>query len=186
MEAIGRLAGGIAHDFNYVLAVIVSNAEVLPREADAADSARIDLHEINRAGPRAADLTRRLLAFSRQQAPEPRALDVNEFVVGVGGMLARVRVEDVELRTLLAPDLGLVETGAGRLEHVLLNVTVNAGDVVPSSARPTSVTATVGLDESYVRQAKPGKGMQMTQRKPFNWNQTERSPVRPADCSSPR
>ena len=108
LEAVGRLAGGIAHDFNNLLSVILSYSELLSMELGADDRARLVLSEITKAGARAADLTRQMLAFSRQQVLDLRVLDLNEVVASVGKMLSRVIGEDVELRTLLSPKLASV------------------------------------------------------------------------------
>jgi PAS domain S-box-containing protein len=95
MEAIGRLAGGVAHDFNNVLSVILSYTEMLLVSARPGDPLRDDLQEIKTAANRAATLTRQLLAFSRQQLLQPRAVDLREILVGMSGMLSRLLGEDV-------------------------------------------------------------------------------------------
>ena len=97
MEAIGSLAGGVAHDFNNLLTVILSYAEMLGDQAAPESPLRSDLEEIRRAGERAADLTRQLLAFSRQQILQPRIVDLNEILSGMEKMLHRLIGEDIEL-----------------------------------------------------------------------------------------
>ena len=90
MEAVGRLAGGIAHDFNNLLSVIISYTTMLAADADPASAIAQDLHEIKKAGERAADLTRQLLAFSRQQVLAPAVLDLNEIIAKMDKLLRRV------------------------------------------------------------------------------------------------
>src|SRR5690606_23765198 len=90
MEAIGRLAGGVAHDFNNVLSVILSCAYFAMEELQEGEPIREDIEQIHTAGLRAADLTRQLLAFSRQQALQLQVLDVNQVVTGTEKMLRRV------------------------------------------------------------------------------------------------
>ena len=98
MEAVGSLAGGVAHDFNNLLSVILSYTDADPRRAASpADPARADLEEMQKAGQRAAELTRQLLAFSRKQVLQPEVLDLNEVVVGIEKMLRRLLGEDIEL-----------------------------------------------------------------------------------------
>jgi signal transduction histidine kinase len=106
LEAVGRLAGGVAHDFNNLLSVILSYTEMLI--ADHAFSARghAELEEIKRAGERAADLTRQMLAFSRQQVLEPKVIDLNDVLANLHKMLGRVLGEDIELKLLRRGGLG--------------------------------------------------------------------------------
>src|SRR5207245_1018550 len=106
MEAVGRLAGGVAHDFNNILTAILGSAELLIQDLPEGHEHRIDAEEIRRAAQRAADLTRQLLAFSRQQELAPKVLDLNAVVQGVERMLRRLIGENIELRTTLAGDLG--------------------------------------------------------------------------------
>ncbi len=135
MEAIGQLAGGIAHDFNNLLTSVLGHAELILAELHPGSSMLEDVEGIREAGLRAAALTRQLLAFSRKQVLEPRSLDVNAVVVGVGKMLRRLIGEDVELVTDLDPALGSVRADPGQIEQVVLNLAVNARDAMPEGGR---------------------------------------------------
>ena len=159
LEAIGRLAGGIAHDFNNILTAILGTSDLLLKDLDAGSRAREDVEEIRRAGQRAAGLTRQLLVFSRQQVLDPRVLDLNAIVTNAQTMLRRLIGEDVDLRTILAPDLGAVRADAGQLEQVIVNLTVNARDAMPRGGVVTVETANVELDGGYAERhipARPG------------------------------
>ncbi|HET6281094.1 MAG TPA: PAS domain-containing protein, partial [Polyangia bacterium] len=117
MEAVGRLAGGIAHDFNNLLSVIISYATILAMEVDPESEVAEGLGEVRRAGERAADLTRQLLAFSRQQVLAPRTIDLNDVIDRMDRMLRRVIGEDLQLKTTKAPELGRIKADPGQLEQ---------------------------------------------------------------------
>jgi len=151
LEAIGRLAGGIAHDFNNLLSVILSYAEMLIADHAFSARGRAELEEIKRAGERAADLTRQMLAFSRQQVLEPKVIDLNEVMANLHKMLGRVLGEDIELKLLPARQLGLVLADPGQLEQVIMNLVVNARDAMPRGGKLTIATSNVELDQAYAR-----------------------------------
>ena len=148
LEAIGRLAGGVAHDFNNLLTVILSYSDMLIEDPDAPASQRPLIEEIRRAGLSAADLTRQLLAFSRQQVLDPRILDLNLVLVEVANMLTRVLGEDIETRMTLAPDLGRVRVDRGQVEQIVMNLAVNARDAMPKGGLLRLETRNVELDEA--------------------------------------
>lgn len=148
MEAVGRLAGGVAHDFNNLLAVITGYAMLLRGALPAEGPSHDRLAQIRRAADRAADLTRQLLAFSRQQRLEPRTVDLNELVAGTTKMLDRLIGADVELVAMLRPSAGHVRVDPGQIEQVLLNLAVNARDAMPEGGRLIIETAAAELDPS--------------------------------------
>ena len=163
MEAIGRLAGGVAHDFNNLLTVILSYSELLLEDVPP-DSVGIrdDLTQIRKAAQGAGELTRQLLAFSRQQVLQPRVVDLNAAVSGIERLLARVLREDIQLRCTLGADVGTIRVDPGQLEQVIMNLAVNARDAMPNGGMVTIETANVELDDAYLEAhpiAKPGLGV---------------------------
>ena len=149
MEAIGRLAGGVAHDFNNLLSVVLSYSTFALSALDADDPVAADVREIQSAGKRAADLTRQLLAFSRQQMLAPAVLDLNEVVGHMDTMLQRLIGEDVDLRTITPPRIGKVKVDRGQIEQVIMNLAINARDAMPNGGTLTIETADIFLDEPY-------------------------------------
>jgi PAS domain S-box-containing protein len=151
MEAVGRLAGGVAHEVNNMMTVILGFGEFLRRGYEAGDRRATDLEQILRAASRAADVTRQLLAFSRQQILQPRVLDLNGVVEGVAPMLRRLLGETVLLELRLAPGLGTVKADPGQVEQALVNLALNARDAMPRDGRLAIETAEVELDDTYLR-----------------------------------
>jgi two-component system cell cycle sensor histidine kinase/response regulator CckA len=149
MEAVGRLAGGVAHDFNNLLSVILSYAEMLSAAVKPDEPMRAEIEEIRTAGLRAAELTKQLLAFSRQQVLEAKVLDLNQSVVGMEKMLRRLLGADIELTTLTAAGLGSVRADVSQVEQVVMNLAVNARDAMPEGGKLTIGTANVELDVDY-------------------------------------
>jgi two-component system cell cycle sensor histidine kinase/response regulator CckA len=133
IESVGRLAGGIAHDFNNLLTAILGYTELLIGNKPEGDPELGDLHEIQRAGQRAAVLTQQLLAFGRKQVLLPRDVDLNEIVKSVQTMLARLIREDVTLTCTPAPEPAIVRVDAAQFEQVIVNLVLNARDALPSS-----------------------------------------------------
>jgi signal transduction histidine kinase len=165
MEMVGRLAGGIAHDFNNVLSVILGYGEMVLRDLRPGEPMRDDVQEILKAGRRAADLTRQLLMFSRQQVIAPRVLDLDELLGGMQRMLERLVGEDIELRTLAGASPGRVRVDPGSIEQVIMNLVVNARDAMPAGGTITLETAKVTLDEAYAQAhlgARPGAYLRLS------------------------
>src|SRR5437879_7664228 len=148
MEVVGQLAGGVAHDFNNLLGVILGCAELISECADLSH-VRKRAEEIQKAGQRAADLTRQRLAFSRKQMLEPTVIDLNAKVSKITDMLARLVGEDVEIRTSLPANLGKVRADPSQIEQILMNLVVNAREAMPNGGNITIETENVELDEAY-------------------------------------
>jgi PAS domain S-box-containing protein len=157
LEAIGRLAGGIAHDFNNILTAIGGYCELLLQTLERPDPRHRDVQGIQEATDRAATLTRQLLAFSRKQVTQPRPLNLNEVAADTDKMLRRLIREDIDLKTILDPQLGAVTADLGQIEQVIMNLVVNARDAMPAGGRLTLETANVELDEIYIQGHTPVK-----------------------------
>ncbi len=150
MEAVGRLTGGIAHDFNNHLTVISSNIELLQRRLPAGNASLSRLTEAAMTGvQRAATLTHRLLAFSRQQPLEPEPLDVGRLVSNISDLLRRTLGESIAIETVLSGGLWLTRVDTNQLENALLNLAVNARDAMPDGGKLTIETANAHLDDAY-------------------------------------
>jgi signal transduction histidine kinase/CheY-like chemotaxis protein len=163
MEAVGRLAGGIAHDFNNLLTAISGYSEFL---IEGLDDGRLRRHaeEIRKASARAASLTGQLLAFSRRQVLQPRVLDLNAVVSDMDMMLRRLIGEDVELVTLLDPEVGRVQADPTQIEQVIVNLAVNARDAMPNGGSVTIETTDVRTDEGdFVELRMTDTGIGMTE-----------------------
>ena len=155
MEAVGRLAGGIAHDFNNLLTAMLGYSDLLLDQFGESDTSRYDVLEIKKAAERASSLTRQLLAFSRKQVLQPKALDLNSIVSGFDKMLRRLIGEDVELITALGQDLGWVKADPGQVEQIIMNLAVNARDAMPNGGKLIIETDNVELDAVYARRHQP-------------------------------
>ncbi len=159
MEAIGKLAGGVAHDFNNLLTVINGYCELLQTKIKPNQPFYREIELIRRAGERASALTSQLLAFSRRQVIQPEVLNLNRVVAATEKMLRRLIGEDVELITVLEPNLKSVKIDPVQVDQVIMNLAVNARDAMPQGGKLTIETANVHLDEEYTRAhlgARPG------------------------------
>ncbi len=160
MEAVGRLSGGIAHDFNNLLGVIIGYSQLLKRGLGMNSRLAEYATEIEKAGERAAALTRQLLAFSRQQILTLTVLNMNELVADMQKMLPRLIGADIAVSVAMGEDLGSVKVDRNQIEQVILNLAVNAQDAMPEGGKLRIETSNVDLDEVYARHhdgARPGR-----------------------------
>ena len=150
MEAIGQLTGGVAHDFNNLLQIIVGNLDTLTRNLppDAGRLRRATSNAMNGA-TRAAALTRRLLAFARRQALDPKPIDANALIRGMSDLMYRTLGEIYHVEVVLAGGLWKTEADPNELEGALLNLALNARDSMPSGGKITIETFNASLDEAY-------------------------------------
>ena len=150
MEAIGQLTGGVAHDFNNMLAVIISGTSLLERRLAKGEDVKRLIDGISDAAYRAAGLTHRLLAFSRQLPLAPSALDANQMVKSISELLRQTLGEATVLETVLAGGLWKTHADASQLENAILNLAINARDAMPDGGRVTIETLNCCLDDDYV------------------------------------
>jgi signal transduction histidine kinase/PAS domain-containing protein/ActR/RegA family two-component response regulator len=153
MEAVGQLTGGIAHDFNNMLAVIMGGLSLLQRKLARGET------DVERfvdgamdGAQRAATLTQRLLAFSRQQPLSPEPLIINKLVAGMSELLDRTLGEQVKVETVLAAGLWQVKADPAQLENAILNLAVNARDAMLGGGRLTIETMNAFVDEAYAKE----------------------------------
>jgi signal transduction histidine kinase/ActR/RegA family two-component response regulator len=165
MEAVGQLTGGIAHDFNNMLAVVIGNLNMIQRRLARSDAKPGDpkiagfVDSALEGANRAATLTGRLLAFSRQQPLSAEPVEPNRLVSGMSDLLARTLGETIMVETVLGAGLWRTQTDAIQLESALINLAVNARDAMPDGGRLTIETANTYLDADYAAAegAKPGQ-----------------------------
>jgi PAS domain S-box-containing protein len=143
MEAIGQLTGGVAHDFNNLLAVIMGNAELLAEDNEGEEQ---KAQSIIRAAQRGANLTQRLLAYSRQQPLQPKALDPETLVTGMSELLARTLGETITVNSVVPADISNVLVDQGQVESALLNLAVNARDAMPNGGTLSIECENISLD----------------------------------------
>jgi signal transduction histidine kinase/CheY-like chemotaxis protein len=153
MEAIGQLTGGIAHDFNNMLAVVIGGLNILQRrlEKGETDVGRFIEGAIDGA-QRAAGLTQRLLAFSRQQPLAPESINPNKMVSGMTELLARTLGEQLSIETVLGAGVWQVKADPGQLENAILNLCVNARDAMPNGGRLTIETSNAYVDDAVAKE----------------------------------
>ncbi|WP_245271907.1 CHASE3 domain-containing protein [Mesorhizobium sp. LNJC391B00] len=150
MEAVGQLTGGIAHDFNNMLAVIISAMNLAQRKLARGEHDIMKFIEAaTDAATRAANLTSRLLAFSRQQPLAPQVVDANRLVAGMSDLLRRALGETIRIETVLAGGLWKTHADPSQLENAILNLAVNARDAMGEDGKMTIETANSHLDEGY-------------------------------------
>ena len=147
MEAVGQLTGGIAHDFNNLLSVILGNAELL-KDRIPADRGLVE--KIERAASRGAELTHRLLAFSRRQPLQRKVTDVNLLIADMLDLLKRTLGETISIKIEKCANPWNVEIDPAQLESAVLNIAINARDAMPRGGTLKIETANVALDKSDV------------------------------------
>lgn len=149
LESVGRLAGGVAHDFNNILTGINGFTrfaiETLPDDSEV----REDLQEVVKLAGRAEELTRQLLAFSRRQPLQTQVINLNSLAEEMSRILQRLIGENIELDIITADDLRDVEVDPSQIEHVLINLAINARDAMPEGGRLSIETMNVLLDNEY-------------------------------------
>ncbi|HEU4763936.1 MAG TPA: PAS domain S-box protein, partial [Gemmatimonadales bacterium] len=160
MESVGRLAGGIAHDFNNLITAILGSVDLVRAALGPGHEGLEDIGEIEKAARRAADLTRQLLAFSRQQMLAPSVVDPNALIHDVERMLQRVIGEDIRLEVRLDAAVGRVRVDPNQLAQVVMNLVVNARDAMPEGGVLTIRTTEKEFDGDYIEThapAEPGR-----------------------------
>ncbi|MGV3480895.1 MAG: CHASE3 domain-containing protein [Sphingobium sp.] len=150
MESIGQLTGGIAHDFNNMLAIVLGSLDLAQRRLTS-DPARAltSIGHAREGAERAATLTARLLAFSRQQPLAPEPVDANKLVASMSELLRRTLGEQVMVETVLAGGLWRSHADVSQLENAIVNLAVNARDAMPEGGKLTIETANTHLDDAY-------------------------------------
>jgi signal transduction histidine kinase/ActR/RegA family two-component response regulator len=156
MEAIGRLAGGIAHDFNNLLTAINGFTSLSLVKLPEHNPVRENLLEVAKAGERASQLTRQLLAFSRKQLLSPQSVDLNKVAADMVSMVRRIIGEGFVVTTRLDPDLPPIRMDPGQLEQIIINLAVNARDAMPEggellieTAKFTYTAGMIGARDSF-------------------------------------
>jgi two-component system, cell cycle sensor histidine kinase and response regulator CckA len=149
MQAAGKLAGGVAHEVNNMMTGVIGFSEFVYRSFEPNDPRREDMEEVIRAATRAADVTRQLLAFTRQQYLQPQTVELNTVVRDMEKMLRRSLGEDKQLELRLAPELGQIRADRGQLEQVLINLVLNARDALMDHGRVTIETGSSVWDDAY-------------------------------------
>jgi signal transduction histidine kinase/ActR/RegA family two-component response regulator len=165
MEAVGKLAGGVAHDFNNLLTVIQGHAQQAMMQVSETGPFHAILSKINSAAERAADLTRKLLLFSRKQPVDFRILNLNAVITDLVKMLHRLIGEDVTIETGLADDPWTIRADQNSIEQMIMNLAVNARDAMPQGGTLTVRTANVVCGAEEVRGtdgAQPGPYVMLT------------------------
>ncbi len=160
MEAIGMLAGGVAHYFNNLMTVVIGYSDLLLEHLGKDNSLYKEINRIKNAGERASSLTRQLLTFSRRQPLQPQVLDLSITVASMEELLRPLISEDINLVTILEPELGRVKADLSQIEQVIMNLAVNACDAMPQGGRLTIKTENVTLNQAccqLIPRARPGK-----------------------------
>jgi hypothetical protein len=147
MDAIGHLAAGVAHDFNNLLTIVMFETSLLSMNSSLDDATRNGVSMIEKAAERAAGLTRQLLAFSRKQEKEVRAIDPAELVAGISRLLQRILGEDIVLNTQVSPGLPPLHADPSMIEQVIMNLAVNSRDAMPGGGQLAIAVSAIAFDD---------------------------------------
>ncbi|KWV61237.1 two-component system sensor histidine kinase/response regulator [Bradyrhizobium macuxiense] len=149
LDAIGKLTGGVAHDFNNMLTIITGTTETLVESLRSQPQLARTAELIDRAAERCRELIQHLLAFARRQPLEPRTVDINATVVDIAKLLRPTLGEQIEIDSVLAPDVANVHIDPSQLSNSLLNMAINARDAMPDGGKLLFETSNIVLDEAY-------------------------------------
>jgi signal transduction histidine kinase len=155
MEVLGRLAGGVAHDFNNLLMVMGGCSELLERTLPKESAARVYLDQIQRTTEKATSITKQLLAFSRKQVLEIRAMDLHVALTASEFMLPRLLGSDIELTFRHEASHSWILSDPAQIEQVIMNLAVNSRDAMPEGGRLT--VSTRKCPEAAARRRRFGK-----------------------------
>jgi PAS domain S-box-containing protein len=155
MEAVGQLTGGIAHDFNNILGIVIGNLELLQATVIGNDKALDRIKKALKGALRGADITRRLLSFSRDKTQECQRINVNNVIGDMDDLITKSLTVSIEVLTYLADDLWLINIDPGDVEDAILNLSLNAKDAMPEGGSLFIETSNKVFDDRYVR-ANPG------------------------------
>jgi signal transduction histidine kinase/CheY-like chemotaxis protein len=152
LEALGRLAGGVAHDFNNLLGIVLGNARLAQEAFPVGSPLHKQMEHIALAANRAADLTRQLLAYSRQQVLELKVLNINDVLLGVSPIIRRLIGENIEIRVMPAQNPHFVKADSGQLEQIIMNLAINARDAMPNGGKLVIESSNITIDDAYRKQ----------------------------------
>jgi PAS domain S-box-containing protein len=149
MEAVGQLPGGVAHDFNNLLSAVMTNAQLLELQLGDDNASRLMASQIVQVARRGAELTHRLLAFSRKQALQPESISLNALVNGMRNLLQRSLGETIEIKMIAGNQISNVLADSGQVENALVNLAINASHAMPDGGMLTiaMVNATISNPE---------------------------------------
>ncbi|MBF0506565.1 MAG: PAS domain S-box protein, partial [Nitrospirae bacterium] len=157
MEAVGQLAGGIAHDFNNFLTAIIGYGSMLQMGMEKDNPLTPHVQQILSSAERAANLTKQLLIFSRQQIIDPRPVRINEIIFAIEKLLSRLIGEDIELKLTLSPGNPTIRADICQIEQVLMNLATNARDAMPNGGKLMIKTESVVMDDKFMMTCGCGK-----------------------------
>jgi two-component system NtrC family sensor kinase len=149
MEAVGQLTGGIAHDFNNLLTIIIGNLQSVVRQVSEGSKLHQRIANALIGAERAAQLTHRLLAFSRRQPLDPKPVDANQLIGRTTELLVRSLGEQIQVETVRGAGLWQIEVDPAELESAVINLSINARDAMPDGGKITIETGNAFLDEAY-------------------------------------